>query len=296
MNVEEVLVNLGYTLIPDSRGWRSSALYRDGTNTSSLLIYKDGNWTDFVESTGGTLEQLIKMTLRLPSLNHAKQWLETKKVVIQEEKPELTLNEIKIFPKEWLDNLKSDHNYWVNRGISKEVMNEFRGGVWTKDGAFKNYYTFPIFDSKSKLIGIAGRNTDNTSIKPKWRLKGEKKAWKYPLFLNHQHIVKNKSVVLVESIGNCLSLYEAGCKNVLVLFGTNMSFEIVNYLLKFDISSIIISTDNDGGTGVLAAEKIYRKIGKYFDKKNIEISLPYKKDFNEQSREENENWIKKYTI
>lgn len=291
MDIKEILTEIGYNLIPDSKGYRSNALYRHGDNQTALLIYKNGNWVDFVESRQGTLEELIQLTLQLKDINQAKEWLQKKDINIIVEKPELKLNEPKTFPIEWIESLKPDHSYWMGRGISEGVLTEFKGGVWTKETMFKDYYVFPVFDCQNRLVGLAGRNINSNSSKPKWKLKGEKKYWKYPLFLNHQYIKNDKKVLLVESIGNCLALWEAGYKNIIVMFGIDISFELINYFLKFDIYNIIISTDHDGKAGIEAAKKIYRKLGKYFDKHLIKIIHPFKKDFGDQTKEENLKWL-----
>ena len=39
-----------------------------------------------------------------------------------------------------------------------------------------------------------------------------------------------KEVILVESIGDAMALYEQGIKNVLVMFGLSVNSHIINYL------------------------------------------------------------------
>lgn len=294
MNIEEVFQELGYKLVNHGNYYSTSALYRNGSSPTSLTIYPKNNLIiDWVTGQKFSLGTIVKASLNFNDLNQAEKWLEDRKVSINIEKPEPTLNNPKTFPIEWLQNLNIDHSYWINRGIDQETIKKFLGGIWTKDGAFKGYYVFPIFDSQDNLVGIAGRNLYN-NLKPKWKLKGEKKLWKYPLFLNHEFIKKDKQVILVESIGNSLALTNAGCNNTMVLFGVDLSFEIINYFLKFDICNIIVATDNDGKAGNEAAQKIYKKLGKYFDRHLIKIAHPYKKDFCDQSKEENVRWIKEH--
>lgn len=295
MSIKEVLENLGYDLKDCGSHYRSRALFRDGQNENSLAIYKDSNVIiDFVSGERMNLQRLVALTLNLPTKIAAQEWLDKNNVRLEPKTQEPKLSEPKIFPAEWITNLIPDHSYWLNRGISEEVMKEFKGGVWIKDGAFKGYYVFPVFDYQNRLVGIAGRNIDGSPNKPKWKLKGGKKLWKYPLFLNHKDILQSKKIVLVESIGNCLALYNAGWKSVIVMFGIDLSFEIVNYLLKIDPHHIVVSTDNDGGTGNEAAIKIQNKLCKYFDRQMVKIAHPHKKDFADQDIYENINWIKKY--
>ena len=80
-----------------------------------------------------------------------------------------------------------------------------------KEGRMKNRYVFPIFDSKERLIGVTGRYTlpiPEGSKVPKWKHYPSKKAWKYPLFLNNEIISEKKEVVVVESVGDMLALWD----------------------------------------------------------------------------------------
>jgi DNA primase len=156
----------------------------------------------------------------------------------------------------------------------------------------KNRYVFPIFDIKNNIIGFSGRDITNLS-KIKWKHLGEKNDFVYPLFLNSQDIETQKEVILVESIGDMLSLYQAGIKNVLVTFGTSLSLGILNYLLKIDVKKINISLNNDSNknnAGNIGAEKTYSRLKRYFDDKQLKIALPTKKDFGEMNEEEILQW------
>ena len=53
LDIESILVDLGYNL--DDRGeyWQTNAVYRGGDNKTALQIYKDtGVWKDYVQETG----------------------------------------------------------------------------------------------------------------------------------------------------------------------------------------------------------------------------------------------------
>ena len=139
--------------------------------------------------------------------------------------------------------LKKDHSYWINRGVSQETLNLFLGGV-ADNGKMKNRYVFPIFNAKNNIIGFSGRDITNLS-KIKWKHIGEKTEFVYPLFVNSEIIQQQKEIILVESIGDMLSLWQAGVKNTLVTFGTSLSLAILNYSLKLDPKKIYISLNND---------------------------------------------------
>lgn len=290
MNVYQILTELGYKLKDYGKEYRAKPLYRDSDNDTVLKIYKDtGHWFDFKENISGDFNSLISMTLNLEDSNKAKEWLKNKNFentyININQTPSLNLT--KTFEKNLLINLLNNHEYWLNRNISLETISKFEGGI-VKDGKMKNRYVFPIFNIKKEIIGFSGRDVSNKS-KIKWKHIGEKSNWCYPTFLNLDILKTQKRIYLVESIGDCLSLWEAGVKNTIVTFGLDINISILNLLLKIAPEKIFISFNNDAlknNAGNVAAEKIYRKLLRYFDKKQLQIKLPFKKDFGEMSKEE----------
>ncbi len=286
MEIKELLEKLGYTLRPDTNGWRARRLYAEGDNDTALKIYKDGWCQDFVENTRFPLDTLIKKTLRLDSDKDVAIWKANNQynLVLQAE----TLPPIKMkktYNKESLTKLVPDYSYWTSRGISESTIKPYLGGI-SNTGGSKGRFAFPIFDSKNDLIGCAARDITNTKSN-KWKLFGDKSTWVYPAFVNNKQIGSSKQVILVESIGDMLALNECGIMNVIVMFGTAISFAIINYIISHD-ANVIISTNNDSDfrdstAGNEAAQKIKDKLLKYIDKHKVKIILPDKaKDFNEQ--------------
>ena len=162
-----------------------------------------------------------------------------------------------------------------------------------------NRYVFPILNSKNQIVGVSGRciqeNEKRSDRRPKWKHIGKINEWVYPAFLNSEIIKKERQTILVESIGDLLALWNNGIKNVLVIFGLNISSGVLNFLLKTDPTHVIISLNNDSqgnSAGNEAAEKNYNKMLKYFDKKQILIHLPTKNDFGEMSSKEILSWKK----
>lgn len=294
MSVYQILTDLGYQLKDYGKEFRAKPLYRDSDNDTVLRIYKDtGNWVDFKENISGDINSLVSLTLKLESPIKAQEWLRNKNFVIssvqQNQKP--ILKSVKKFDQALLSKLEDDQSYWIKRGIGLETLLEFKGGL-AKAGKMKNRYVFPIFDGNTNIVGFSGRDITNKS-KIKWKHLGEKNDFIYPLFLNNKSIEEQKEIFLVESIGDMLSLYQAGIKNVLVTFGTNLSLSILNYCLKIDVRKIFISLNNDvekNMAGNLGAEKIYSRLKRYFDDKQLKIALPTKKDFGEMSEEEILQW------
>jgi len=292
-NIHQILTNIGYSLKDFGREYRTKPIYRDSDNDTVLRIYKDtGFWVDFKENISGDFATLIKMSLKLDTNEQAKTWLKQKNFEViptQQDKPQL--KEKKIFDKELLLKLNKDHNYWINRGVNQETIELFNGGI-ASAGKMKNRYVFPIFNSKKEIVGFSGRDITNTS-KIKWKHLGDKSSWCYPVNLNIEAIKQQKQVILIESIGDCLSLWQNDIRNTVVTFGLEVSISILNFLLKIDPNTIYISFNNDAqknNAGNFAAEKAKNKLLRYFDEKQIKIALPNKKDFGEMNSEEINQW------
>jgi hypothetical protein len=293
-NIYQILTNLGYSLKDCGREYRTKPLYRDSDNDTVLRIYKDtGFWVDFKENISGDFPSLIKKSLKLETEDQAKKWLKDKNYnysnnqIIDSPK----IKEKQIFDKNLLLKLEKNHVYWINRGVDENTLKLFKGGL-ANAGKMKNRYVFPIFSSKEEIIGFSGRDVTNES-KIKWKHLGNKINWCYPAFLNLDILKEEKEVYIIESIGDCLALWDAGIKNTIVTFGLEVSISILNLLLKVDPNKIYISFNNDevkNKAGNEAADKTFNKLIRYFDKKQLQIKLPSKKDFGEMSKEEIVKW------
>ena len=279
--IKDILTEIGYTLRDCGSEYRTKPLYRDSDNPNVLCIKKsNGVWFDFKTSKYGNLEELVKITLNLKDINEAKDFIKTKfsyeNVKVEKEK----LKSRKIFNKNNLNKIIDDYKYWNSRGVSSESLKVFESGVM-KEGKLKDRYVFPIFDKMNKLIGAAGRDlTGKTPVK--WKLLGEKSSWVYPFKYNRNFIKKNHSVVLVESIGDMLALWEAGVKNTIVIFGLTVSSRVKQLLISLNLKKIYISLNNDDTTsnaGNEAALKVKKDLLKYFDEDHLQIALPDQNDF-----------------
>lgn len=293
VNIHQILTDLGYKLKDHGKEYRTRPLYRESDNETVLKIYKDtGHWFDFKENISGDFNSLINLTLKLDSVDKAKEWLKDKNFdlpsSIHKGKP--LLKQTKKFDIDLLNKLKNDQNYWMNRGVSFDTLIKFKGGV-AENGKMKNRYVFPIFDLNNQIIGFSGRDITNKS-KIKWKHIGEKKDWIYPSHINKAPF-NEKEIFLVESIGDCLSMWDAGVTNTVVTFGLDISISILNFLLRSDFKKINISFNNDlekNSAGNIAAKKSYNKLLRYFDKNQLNIKLPTKKDFGEMTKEEIIEW------
>jgi hypothetical protein len=285
---KEILQKLGYEQIAESsKELRMRPVYRDSDNNTVLVVYKDnGHWIDFARGASGSFEELIKLSLNLSSIEDAKLWLQKKDIVINKSnEPRAKITTPKIFDKEILLKLQKDYSYWEKRGISKNTLEKFGGGVAQK-GKMAGRYVFPVYNSKDELVGFSGRDVYNNSDRCRWKHLGVVSQWVFPAFLNSQQIKENKSVILLESIGDLLSLFECGITNCLVIFGLNLSNNLLGFLIKNDCQKIIISLNNDANKeyniGDISSQAIYNKLRNFFDEAQLFIRLPkLAKDWND---------------
>lgn len=292
-DIKDILTEIGYNLRDCGNEYRAKPLYRDSDNNNVLCIKKDnGVWFDFKTNKYGSLEELVRLTLKLEDISQAKDFIKDKFNFEKRTRVKEKVKSQQTFNKDNLQKIIKDHSYWNKRGVSSTTLNNFESGVM-KDGKLKDRYVFPIFDKRDRMVGAAGR--DITDLSPiKWKLLGEKSFWVYPFKYNNSYLRESKEVFLIESIGDMLSLWEAGIKNTLVLFGLNVSTKVKGILMSMDINRIRICLNNDSenGAGNNAAEQIKNNLLNYFDEDQIFIDLPPKNDFGCMNISEINTWKK----
>ena len=300
-----ILESIGYNLIDCGDHWRTQALYRDGDNTTAVKIYKNtGVWMDFVESRGSKpFEALVRLTIKddkkasalVKDSKFDEEFTYVKKETIEMEK---------IYPDESLEKLFPNYNFYNGRSISEATQKDFKIGL---AGVGKMYrrMVFPIYNNNEQIIGFSGRKIDEGNDYPKWKHIGKKSGWIYPACIPDHgcdtSIEESKQVILVESIGDAMALYEQGIKNVLVIFGLSTGPNIISYLSSKHLERIIISTNNDSGSshnrGLVGAIKNYLKLSSYFDLDLLQVKFPPKmsNDFGEahQKSYNLNEWLKK---
>ena len=296
--IVELLKKMGY--LPERSGpdyLRMKAIYRNSASSSLSVNTKSGWFTDFVTGQSGPLVKLAMITLNINEKD-AKNFLRNEyfdnSANIQEEEEETKIVQDKFFDSDFVKDLMPWYTFYKNRGISEQTIKDFGGGVKTY-GKLNNRFVFPVYQGE-KIIGLAGRDLYTNSQRPKWKILGRKANFVYPYKLAISDIESSRCVILVESIGDALSLYEAGIKNFLVLFGLSVSKPVVLTLIKSNVDKIIIATNNDidseTNRGMEAALGIKYKLSKFFNPDSIFVKLPYKKDFGDMKKEEILKWQK----
>ena len=284
---KQSLEKLGYPLQDCGNHWRSRAVYRNGKTNTSLIIYKDsGVWKDFGgDNQAKPFSALVQETLNTNDPKVLKEYLIDGKV--QEYKPKAEEGKIemeKIYPASYLDKLLPMKTFYEKRGISSVTQDKFKCG-YAGGGKMYRRIVFPIYDLDNQIHGFSGRSVKDGDNIPKWKHMGRKTNWIYPHHLSHESIEEKEEVILVESIGDCMALYEAGYENVLMLAGLDISAKMISYLNTFNLKRIIIATNNDNSkevnSGALASIKIASKLSTVFDLSLIKINPPLCNDFGE---------------
>lgn len=190
-----------------------------------------------------------------------------------------------------LDKLVKKHDYFIGRGITEETLNYFRGGVALSVGKLKNRYVLPLYNEHGKIHGFTGRYIypipEDSDI-AKWKHIGSRNKFTWPYYFNWKSIIEAKYVILVESPGCVLKLWDCGIKNVLCIFGTVLNSALIKILISLGVT-IIIATNNEpdnNNIGNKAAKAIKKNLEVYFDSDHVQIHLPPKKDFLDCSCEE----------
>ena len=281
------LEKLGYSLQDCGSHWRTRAIFRNGKTNTSLIIYKDsGVWRDFGgDEQAKPFAALVKETLKTEDPKALKEYLinnpnQKESFTSKEEVIEME----KIYPESYLEKLLPMKNFYEKRGVSSNTQDKFKCG-YAGGGKMYRRIVFPIYDLDGQIHGFSGRSVTNDEHIPKWKHMGRKTNWIYPHHLSHSNIEDKEEVILVESIGECMALYEAGHDNVLMLAGLDISAKIISYLNSFDLKRIIVATNNDNSkdenTGALASIKVAAKLSSVFDLSLIKINPPVCNDFGE---------------
>ena len=284
MIYRDSLEKLGYQLQDCGNHWRTNALYRNGKNKTAIIIYKDtGVWKDFgTDNQSKPFQALVQETLKTNDPQILKQYVGDAVQNYERKEPEQKIEMEKIYPESYLDKLLPIRNFYLNKKISEETQKLFNCG-YAGGGKMYRRMVFPIYNLDNQIHGFSGRTVVNQDGVPKWKHLGRKTDWIYPHHLSHTYIEESKEVILVESIGDCMALYEAGFQNVLMLAGLDISSKVMSYLNSFNLDRIIVAMNNDKdkktNSGGIATIKTVAKLSQIYDLNQICVNPPLANDF-----------------
>ena len=288
------LESLGYQLKDYGNYWRTKAIYRGGDNTTALKIYKNsGVWTDYAEGNSKSypFQRLVELTLDTKESHIINKYVKfnPQDIIHVQVKEKIEMG--KVYPDSILNNLLPDLDFYKKKGLSEDTLNFYKCGYATSGQLFRRI-VFPIYNQFGQIHGFSGRAIfwNKDSEFPKWKHIGKRADWVYPLYIKRNGteeirdgIEKAKSVIIVESIGDSMALFENGYKNSLVTFGLGISSKISSALVALAPEKIIIASNNDSegdiNHGLISACKSYLQLCSIFDPDRLEIRLPLKNDF-----------------
>jgi hypothetical protein len=311
-DLKDLLNTIGYDQLRDDGSyWRTSAVYRAGDNKTALRINKrTGAFQDFVEKKSGSIEDLIKLTLGIDDVK-LKEFYQTNivdlnNIVEKQDKPKIFME--KTWNENELLNLLPHYKFYEDKGISKDTLKFFKAGL-AHSGSMNQRFVFPIYNNDGKIHGWSGR--DMTGKKEaKWKHIGRKAYWIFPAYVPLyvkdasgnmsvtypvlEEIIRKREVILVESIGDMLALFERGIKNVLCTFGLVVSPRLASFLMALEIDHVIIALNNDFESdinrGKKAAVDMFIDLCHYFDVPKLVIALPECNDFGVINDEQFNKW------
>lgn len=182
---------------------------------------------------------------------------------------------------QYRDKVAVPAQYYLDRGFSKEVLEEYDVGYCTNPGKpMFERAVVPIYDNDHKyIVGCTGRSVHdkcsdcggyhNPKSKcrhfPKWfHSKGfQKEKWLYNYWKAKDYILDTGVAILVESPGNVWRLAEAGVHNAVAIFGTAFNTDQKHLLDESGALSLICLMDNDEA-GQKAARKIEEICGRLY--------------------------------
>lgn len=173
------------------------------------------------------------------------------------------------------------HQDWIDYGISEETMRKFNIGFYARC----NEIIIPVYYEED-LIGIRIRALSPNDVqKGKYRTlkdlnkttyKFSSNQFFYGWNENKDKIKKSKTAWIVEAEKTVLKFDTWGCNKCLAVFGSNISKEHINKLLKLGVEHIVLMMDSDFHTTLddeyklfaSKMEKLINKLKPYF---NVEL-------------------------
>ena len=269
--------------------------FRGGNNSHGLFVNSSGFCYDQVQGRTFKLVEFVSEVLGC-SIAEAQKFIGSNQSAAPVEK-EPSLELAPKFDTKDIENLTPSFKFYLDKGISRETLLTFDAG-FAHGGRFYGRVVFPV-KSKNKVIGAAGRDVLARDV-PKWKICGKKKTFIYPLAQAGPYISKTRKIILIESIGDLLNLWENGVKNALVLFGTSLSDDLLRAIVAQNPAQILLGLNNDIdkdiNRGQEATNKVREKLSKWFSPKIIVDGKPPAGDFGQLKPEEIRAWAEAHNV
>lgn len=249
------------------------------TKYNSMSIWEDGGWKCWTancnEKWGNNLHGLVRGMGADPAKLLAGVTYNTE---YKEEEIDLDLPVIPISREDVRSRLEIPSPYYLGRGVSAELLDKFDvGDCHAPKTEMHRRAVFPIYNKDWGLIGCAGRTLLDKTYIQKWKYSKGFKSGRSFFALNHahDHIVANKTAIIVEGQSDTMALHGFGITNAIGAFGAKLSFGQAKLLEELGVENIILAFDPDPpkerggkiieGTGPLKMKQIIQKYEKRFN-------------------------------
>jgi len=173
-----------------------------------------------------------------------------------------------------LKSLTPNHEFFIERGISKETVEHFGLGFCTK-GMMNGRIAIPIHNEQGQLVAYCGRAVTQEQIENEGKYKQPPNFVKTAVVYNlHRQPEKADLFILVESFLSVFRLHQAGYPNTLALMGSVLS-EAQEALIAGRLSAggkVLLFFDNDGDGQKCAADCLSR-LGRHAFAKVLDVGV-----------------------
>lgn len=157
------------------------------------------------------------------------------------------------------DNTDGLYKFLLTQSVTKEQMiatgliTEPKSQVYDR---FRNRIIFPIYDSKSRIIGFGGRLLAESDNAPKYLNSPETVLFKKGHNLYAENLVlnsanKNKSIVIVEGYMDVIALNLVGINNVVATLGTAITQEHLQKIWRYCPNPILCMDGDRAGINAM---------------------------------------------
>lgn len=189
------------------------------------------------------------------------------------------IEKVKIYPESILDDLPDGTDYFLERGVSPNILKLHRPFICLNNN--KPLYgraCLTVRNKKGEIVGFSGRKTNLLDSPeylkvPKW-YHSPKTVSTNSLFgidIASKNC-KNNTIILVEGCIGVLKLQQAGILNVVATFGTKISNAQRKELVDLNIKRVVTLFDPDEA-GKHGREIVNKKCQLYFEVINLEDKI-----------------------
>lgn len=256
-NIIKVLTKLGHENIND-RGKYITFANIGGDNSNACSILKETlSYQNFSHGGSGNIFTLVMDDLdcNFPkALDVIAKWLGIRntiqydihlpfnafyKHILREQlEPESC---VRIYNENLLPPLDSFSKLFVDDNISVEAQKHFKVRYCHEDDCV----LIPIFNINDEMVGVKARNNSNEDYNNRWYawLPYAKTHVVYGLNWNYKHIIRKKTLIIVESEKSVMQAWDFGLYCVVAIGGHNISEVQARIIKSLMVENIIIAFD-----------------------------------------------------